>query len=111
MIKNPKKAKLYKPVELEEMLQKALNKREAKLKKVIEEERMIRDIRKEQQSRLFKRQVNKMVSIPLIIGIIAAVMMWYKFGWVELEKSLLSWIIGLTILGTFIALLEKYTRF
>ena len=58
----------------------------------------------------FKNNFKSILSIPIAIGIIAAIVMYYQFGWIELQKILLSWTIGLTLLATIVTLLERYTK-
>ena len=43
--------------------------------------------------------------IPIIIGIIAAIITWRLYGPAELTKIILSWIIGITLITTVIATL------
>jgi MFS superfamily sulfate permease-like transporter len=46
-----------------------------------------------------------LIPIPLIIGIIAAIITWNLYGANELLKILLSWIIGITLVTTVVATL------
>lgn len=84
-----------KPYELAERAHEAHN---YQRKKYFEKQRKIHSI---------KHNLKKALSIPIIIGILAAVVMYYRFGWVELEKQLLSWTMGGTILATIVTLLQR----
>jgi hypothetical protein len=55
--------------------------------------------------------LKKLVTLELLIGIIAAYSYYMLFGAQELEKTLLSWVIGLTLASTLIALtMKRYGR-
>ena len=55
--------------------------------------------------------LRKLVTIELLVGITAAFSMYMQFGWEELEKTLLSWIIGLTIAATLVTfMIERYKK-
>ena len=47
------------------------------------------------------------IQIPLIIGIIAAIITWSLFGLQTLLATVLSWIIGITIVATLIGAVAK----
>lgn len=55
-------------------------------------------------------KLRRAVTIPIIIGVFAAVLMWWKFGLETLAKTLLSWTIGLTILVAIVTLLQRVDR-
>ena len=54
-----------------------------------------------------KKNLRKLVPIPILVWVIAALLMYYTYGGDELLKSFLSWIIGLTLIATIIAYLPK----
>ena len=55
--------------------------------------------------------LRKFISVQLLIGLIAAFSLYMEFGWQELERILLSWVIGLTLVGTFLTILvERYRK-
>ena len=47
------------------------------------------------------------IQIPLIIGIIAAILTWSLFGLQTLLATVLSWVIGITIVATLIGAVAK----
>ena len=48
-------------------------------------------------------RVRRFMTIPIVIGVIAAVILWLRHGWDKLEQTVLSWTIGMTLIGTLIA--------
>ena len=80
-------------------------------------ERIVRDsiirkekIREERERRLReerlrekRKKLKRYLSIPIIIGLLACVLFIYRFGWTELEKSVYSWLIGITFISTLVA--------
>lgn len=95
MTKKPKKLK---PHELAEILHE-----------VFEQER-IHKLKKQQKFSRWFYKLRRAITIPVLIGIFAAILMWWKFGWDELAHTLLSWTIGLTILAATITLLERIDK-
>ena len=57
------------------------------------------------------KNLKKLISIPLMIGLVASILMYYTFGLLELEKTLLSWTIGITSVTAIIAFIESVFRF
>lgn len=55
----------------------------------------------------FYKKLRRNVSIPIIIGIFAAALLYHYYGPEALFQNLLNWIIGLTIVATIIAYLPK----
>lgn len=90
-----KKSIKIKPQELAEILHE-----------VVERERARKIKQKQQVTSVFEK-LKKVITIPLVIGFIAAFLMYQYYGWDELIRSLLSWTIGLTILATIITVLGK----
>jgi len=76
---------------------------------VFEKERSHK-LKKQQKISTTLYKLRKAISIPIIIGIFAAVLMWKFYGWDNLARTLLSWTIGLTILAAIITLLERVDR-
>tara|TARA_Y100000310_G_C20338152_1_gene648502 strand:- start:140 stop:424 length:285 start_codon:yes stop_codon:yes gene_type:complete len=54
-----------------------------------------------------KKNIRKLVPIPILVGVLAAVLMYYIYGGDALLRSFLSWVIGLTLIATIIAYLPK----
>jgi len=90
-----KKKPKIKPHELAELLHD-----------LVEEERSIK-IKKQQKVSKLLYELRRAVTIPIIIGIIAAIAMWRIFGGLVLAEALLSWTIGLTLLVAIVTLLKR----
>ena len=95
----PRMPKTVKPHELATLIRGA-----------IKEDREQR-IRKLKAKRAIRSHIKRLISIPIIIGAVASVVLYLRFGWEVLEQTLLSWTIGLTILAAILAIIEKYGRF
>ncbi len=67
-------------------------------------------LKREESLKFIVTHFKSVISIPIIIGVIASIIMYQEFGWKKLEEVLLSWTIGLTIIATIITLLERYTK-
>ncbi|MCK4522247.1 MAG: hypothetical protein KAU20_06740 [Nanoarchaeota archaeon] len=67
----------------------------------------IQEFRKKRELKEHYRIIRKFVPIPVIIGSLAAFMMYKMYGGEELLRSLLAWVIGLTIVATIIAYVPK----
>lgn len=76
---------------------------------VFEQERSHK-LKKQQKISTILYKLRRAISIPIIIGFFAAILMWWKFGWETLAKTLLSWTIGLTILVAIVTLLERVDK-
>ncbi len=63
--------------------------------------------RENREKQDFYKRMRRLVPIPIMIGILAAIMMHKYFGWQSLLETLLGWVIGLTIVATIIAYLPK----
>lgn len=60
--------------------------------------------------KIFRRAI-ALISVQLILGFGAGYLMYILFGWEELAKSVLSWVIGLTLVATMItAFLNRYHK-
>jgi len=70
--------------------------------------------REKHKNKLFEKYVTvlrRLITVELLIGIIAAFSMYMQFGWVELERTLLSWIIGITMVSTIITfMIDRYKK-
>lgn len=75
-------------------------------REIVEKERT-QKVKHKQKFTDVLNKVKRVMTIPLIIGFIAAFLMYHYFGWDKLIHSLLSWTIGLTILATIITVLSK----
>ena len=78
-----------------------------------ESEQRIR-AREMQERRLFRRYVTalrQLITVELLIGLIAVFSMYMQFGWRELERTLLSWTIGITVAATLVTfMINKYKK-
>ncbi len=55
--------------------------------------------------------LKKLVTVELLIGVVAAFSLYMEFGWKELERTLLSWIIGITLVATIITfMISRYNK-
>jgi len=79
------------------------------LHEVLEQERAQR-IKKQQTISRILYKLRRAITVPIIIGIIAAVLMYLWYGREILIQTLLSWTIGLTILAAAITLLERWNK-
>jgi type IV secretory pathway VirB2 component (pilin) len=63
----------------------------------------------------YAESLKGLVTVELLVGIIAAFSMFILFGWDELERTLLSWIIGITLVMTILTYManryKKITHF
>jgi len=55
----------------------------------------------------FNNNIKKIITIPIVIGFFASAIMYLKYGWEILEQTLLSWTIGVTIIVTIVAIIER----
>ena len=59
----------------------------------------------------FTLSLRRLLTFELLIGIIAAFMLYVGFGWNELQRTLLSWIIGITMVSTMITfMVNRYNK-
>lgn len=58
----------------------------------------------------FLETTKKFLTVELLVGIIAAFSMYMQFGWLELERTLLSWIIGITLVATLMTVMVNRYR-
>jgi polyferredoxin len=67
----------------------------------------IQAMREKKEKTEHKKRLRRLIPIPLIVGVIAAMTMYHLFGWEKLVESFLSWIIGLTLIAALITYLPK----
>ncbi len=60
-------------------------------------------IEKKREWRRFIHMFRVLTPIPLVIGLVAAIITWKIYGPDELTKIILSWVIGITLITTVIA--------
>ena len=94
----------------DEKLKRAWEKRKALRLEKLRKGKSYDQLKKEESLESMKKHFKSIISVPIIIGFFAAVVMYRDFGWKSLESSLLSWTIGLTIIVTLITLVERYTK-
>ena len=71
----------------------------------------IYELRKKRELKEHYRNIRRFVPIPVIIGCLAAFMMYKMYGGEELLKNFLTWVIGLTIVATIIAYIPKRFKY
>jgi hypothetical protein len=70
-----------------------------------------REIKEKRAFRKYTNVLLKLVPIQVLIGIVAAFYFYMRFGWSDLEKTLLTWIIGLTLSATIVTvMINKYKK-
>jgi hypothetical protein len=96
--------------DFDEMLRRAWEK--YKIKKSMQEKhgKSYEQLKFKESVEFVEKHFKSILSVPIIIGILAAYLMYRDFGFPKLEEVLLSWTIGLTIVAAIITLLEKYTK-
>ncbi|MBR9691989.1 hypothetical protein GOV06_04325 [Candidatus Woesearchaeota archaeon] len=61
--------------------------------------------------RKFVITLKKLLTVELLIGLIAALSLYIFFGWAELARTLLNWIIGITLATTVVAfMINRYKK-
>lgn len=66
---------------------------------------------KENAFKKFALSMRRILTFELLIGIIAALILYVGFGWNELQRTLLSWIIGITMVSTMITfMVNRYNK-
>lgn len=96
--------------DFDEMLKRAWERYREKRRMKEEHGKSYERLKFEESLEFLERHFKSIISIPIIIGFIAAFIMYKEFGWEKLEEVLLSWTIGLTIIATIVTLLERYTK-
>ena len=70
-----------------------------------------REIREKKAFKKYADVLLSLVPIQMLIGVLAAIYFYLRFGWQDLEKVLLSWIIGLTLAATIVTfMINKYKK-
>ena len=67
----------------------------------------IEAMRERRKQKEHYKKLKKLVPIPIIVGILAALIMYNLYGGDEVFKAFLSWVIGLTLIVTIITYLPK----
>jgi len=80
---------------------------EQMVKYALANHKVIEQQRERRQKVEFYKRLRRLVPIPIVIGIVAALIMHDLYGWQSLLETLLGWTIGLTIVATIIAYLPK----
>lgn len=52
--------------------------------------------------RYYDKILSKLMPLPIIIGLTAIVLLMYIYGWRELGKLALSWVVSVTIISTLV---------
>ncbi len=94
----------------DDMLKRAWERYKERKRQKSEQGKSYERLKREESIEFFKRHFKSIISVPIIIGILAAILMYHEFGWIKLKETLLSWTIGLTLLATIVTLLERYTK-
>jgi len=77
--------------------------------KKAEQRDKIRTVREKRIFEKYLSSLNRIVIINIFVGILAAFMLYSRFGWEELSKTILSWVIGITLVATILtAFINKY---
>ena len=58
----------------------------------------------------FNRALNIRISFSILMGVLASIIVYFRFGWVTLEQYLLSWMIGATVMTAILSLFEKIDK-
>ena len=80
---------------------------EEQVKYAIHHKDTIQSMRERRAKLEKKKHIRKLLPIPIIVGCFAALIMYNLYGGEAVLKSLLSWIIGLTLIAAIIAYLPK----
>ncbi len=66
----------------------------------------VRDAQKKRARQLkfhyYEDVLSKVMPVPIIIGLTAIILLMYFYGWKELGKLALSWIVSVTIISTLV---------
>ena len=92
----------------DDMLKRAITRRESQIKTLMQHEEELKKRKKVRSVDL--KKLNKFISVPIIVGVLAAMITYQQYGWDFLKRTLLSWTIGVTIVTTVIAIMEKHSR-
>ena len=86
---------------------KPLRRWEEQVRYALHHRETIKAMRERKEKLQKKKNLRKIVPIPILVGVLAALLMYYMYGGDALFKSFLSWVIGLTLIATIIAYLPK----
>lgn len=66
----------------------------------------VRDAQKKRVRHLkfqyYENVLSKLMPVPIIVGLTAIVLLMYFYGWRELGKMALSWVVSITIISTLV---------
>ena len=94
----------------DDRLKRAWEKYKERRRQKYENGKSYEKLKRENSINFLKSHFKGIISVPILIGVLAAIIMYKEFGWLKLEEVLLSWTIGLTVLATIVTLLERYTK-
>lgn len=80
------------------------------VKEALRDRDKIEIYKRRRELREYYAKLKRFIPIPLITGIVAAYFMYRLYGSEDLLKSLLGWVIGLTLIATIIASLPGKIR-
>ena len=90
---------MARPVSWEDLLRRADARVEAK------------EIKEKRDFRRYTEALLRTVPIQALIGITAAFYFYLRFGWSDLERVLLTWVIGITLAATLVTfMINKYKK-
>ena len=73
--------------------------------------RRVYDAKKKRFFEDYLSNLKKFLTVEIIIGIIAAFLLYTRFGIAELQRTILSWIIGITLVMTIVtAMMNRYKK-
>lgn len=86
------------------------NQKETKWERIVRQaisrQEEIRQKQKKKQMQEYLRKLRNWLSLPIILTLLAAITMIFRFGFHELEKVILSWIIGTSFISIIFAIFE-----
>tara|TARA_B100002003_G_C14054587_1_gene507814 strand:+ start:834 stop:1118 length:285 start_codon:yes stop_codon:yes gene_type:complete len=86
---------------------KPLRRWEEQVKYALHHQATIKGMQERKEKVEKKKNLRRLVPIPILVGALAALLMYYIYGGDALLKSFLSWVIGLTLIAAIIAYLPK----
>lgn len=79
--------------------------------KEVDQNRRIYNAKKKRLFEDYLSNLKKFLTLEIIIGIVAAFLLYTRFGIVELQRTILSWIIGITLVMTIVtAMMNRYKK-
>ena len=80
---------------------------EEQVKYAVHHKDTIQAMRERKQKLEKKKHLKRIIPIPIIVGSLAALVMYNLYGGEAVLKAFLTWIIGLTLIATIITYLPK----